>query len=336
MIKLESYLFKLLLTNDCVSIPNFGGLVAQRFRSEINPATQLMRPPTKRISFHENLSDNNGLLVAAVAEAEKQNIAAARDAITEVVSQWHQILASGTSLQLDLIGRFYLDKQGAICFNQSLAANFDLEHFGLDIFRASTLQKVTTPRDLGTTTLAKEVAAQIRKPVPVWRAAAVFAGVGALLAMGYFKADVDLNATLSASFNPLHFSRSIIVPAEKVEAMPVITITQQPEKEIEKPVDTKPENTSIPDIINPLEAVEENAETIAPFQVIVGSFSDINNAQELVATLQNMNYEPVIVHDGGKYTKVSIKGFEQRSEAEGALMDYKSRVNKGAWIYEVK
>ncbi len=56
MIGVEKILFDLLLNHDCVSLSGFGGLVAQRFRAEINPGTNIVRPPSKRISFHEGLT----------------------------------------------------------------------------------------------------------------------------------------------------------------------------------------------------------------------------------------------------------------------------------------
>lgn len=338
MIRLERYIFDLLLEHDCISIPGFGGLVAQRFRAEINPGTNIMRPPTKRISFHEGLTANANLLVSALAEGEKMNREAAADAIERQVKNWQIDLATGASIKLDLIGRFYLDKQNNICFNQSLEANFDLETFGLDIFRATSINRDTQVKEAVQTAITERVRKEVNKPFPYWRAAAVFAGIGALLTVGFFKSEVNLNDKLQATFNPLHFSRAIempvvsareeVAPAEAAEQ----TITYEEAVKVPETPVIKEETSSV----TPVESLIKSADAVKPYQVIVGSFKDVLNAQDLILRLQRMGYEPQVIEDRTSFTKVSIQGFTNRGEAVAALKEYKSKVNKGAWIYTAK
>lgn len=338
MIRLERYLFTLLLEHDCVSIPGFGGLVAQRFRAEINPATNILRPPTKRISFHEGLAANANLLVDALAKGEKISREEAQKAIAQQVKNWQIDLATGASIKLDLIGRFYLDKQNAICFNQSLEANFDLDTFGLDIFRATAINRDTQVKAAVQTAITERVRKEVNKPLAYWRAAAAFVGIGALLTVGFFKSDVTFNQEFMATFNPLHFSRAIETPvlSPRKLASPV---------EISVPVVDSKKASETPDIVNqteeatavaPIEALVKPAATVLQYQVIVGSFKDVFNAQELILNLQRKGYNPEIINDGSPFTKVSIQGFSNRENAVSALKDYKSKVNRGAWIYTAK
>ena len=331
MIRLERYIFDLLLENDCVSIPGFGGLVAQRFRAEINPGTNIMRPPTKRISFHDGLTANADLLVDALVKGENISVEAANQAIEDQVKNWQIDLAAGDSIKLDLIGRFYLDKQGSICFNQSLEANFDLDTFGLDIFRANAINRDNQVKEAVQTAITERVRTEVNKPFPYWRAAAVFAGIGALLTVGFFKSEVNLNDKLMASFNPLHFSRAIVVPAKQLpaETKPAEETTIQYNDVVVPAVADEKTNAPIEDLITPVDQV-------ARYQVIVGSFKDVINAQDLILRLQRMGYSPQIIEDGTTFTKVSIQGYTSRDEAISALKDYKAKVNKGAWIYTAK
>lgn len=332
MIRVERYLFDLLLEHDCVSIPDFGGLVAQRFRAEINSATHILRPPTKRISFHEGLTANASLLINALAEGEKISFDAAKEAIRRQVKSWHIELATGASIKLELIGRFYLDKQNNICFNQSLEANFDLDTFGLEIFRATTINRDSHVKEAVQTVLTERLRNEIKKPFPYWRAAAVFAGIGALLAVGFFKSEVNLNDKLMATFNPLHFSRAIEMPAatERKLPAPKETITYE-----EASQQISNEDTKIEEPVVPVETLTTPVIKVQRYQVIVGSFKDVYNAQDLISQLERVGYHPQIIPDGD-FTKVSIQGFNNRSSAVAALAEYKTKVNKGAWIYTAK
>ncbi len=338
MIRVERHIADLLLEHDCISIPGLGGLVAQHFRSEINPGTHILRPPSKRISFHEGLTANAHLLVTRISDAERISLAKANDAIDNLVKDWQMTLAEGDSVKLDGIGRIYQDKKGAVCFNQSLESNFDLNAFGLDMFRATAIKRDVQIKEAVNTAIAENVKQKTGKAIPFWRAAAVFAGIGILLTVGLTKSNIDLQQEFKANFNPLHYSRTIEVPVR--EAKPVVE--QQAKEELPETtvnytdaVETIPESpaetsNSVDDLIVPASEIEH------PYHVIVGSFKDVINAQDLILRLQRMGYDPQIIEDRTSFSKVSIQGFENRSQAASALKDYKARVNKGAWIYTRK
>jgi cell division septation protein DedD len=341
MFRLERTIQDLLLVNDCVSIPNFGGLVAQRFRAEINYGTNIMRPPTKRISFHEGLAANSHLLVGEIAKSAKLSVEEATEFISKTVKNWQLELAAGNSVKVEGIGRFYQDKNGAICFNQSLESNFDLEAFGLDIFRANAIKRDAATPEAVQTAILNRIKKERSSSFPYWQAAAVFTGIGALLTVGFFKTDINLNDKFKATFNPMNYSRAIEMPTP-------VTIARKLPVVVETPVETKKEEVA-PEVTTPKVEVKPIAE--APkkaavktveqtanlsYHVVVGSFNDMHNATELMASLQEMGYAPVLVDADASFKKVSIQGFATRAEAARALNLYKGKVNKGAWIYTIK
>ena len=55
--------------------------------------------------------------------------AKASEAIATTVANWKVQLQAGNSIKLEGVGRFYYDNEDAICFNQSLESNFDLDAF---------------------------------------------------------------------------------------------------------------------------------------------------------------------------------------------------------------
>jgi hypothetical protein len=340
MIRIERHISDLLLENDCISIPGLGGLVAQYFRSEINPGTNILRPPSKRISFHEELTANSHLLITRISDSERISLAETNQLIEKTVKDWQLTLAEGDSIKLEGIGRFYQDKKGAVCFNQSLEANFNLDSFGLDMFRATAIQRDVQIKAAVTNAIHEHVSPKAkgegnRKAFPYWRAAAVFAGIGALLTVGFFKTEVNLNEEFMANFNPLHYSRAIEVPVVSEKTLPDVAneSTEKQEHTVQYEdvaTDIEPETSKT---ANSLEELITPASTVLPYQVIVGSFKDVANAQDLILRLQRMGYDPQIIDDSSSFSKVSIQGFENRSAAASALKSYKTRVNKGAWIY---
>jgi len=328
MLDLAKYIHELMLEHDCVSIPNFGGIVAQRFRAEINPGTNIMRPPSKRISFHKELVANSHLLLQKVAIQNGLSHAKANDKIEATVSVWKEQLLSGSSIKLNGVGRFYLDKTGGICFNQSLESNFDLDAFGLDMFRATAIKRDAEIKESVTVAISESVI-NSKQRFPFWRAAAVFAGIGALLTIGFFKTDFSVQDRLSANINPLHYSRAIQMPLAQAEEI------DAPEVELAEPAsvqynDVVLENT--PEI-EPVTKALVSEQELAAFEVIVGSFKETANALDMVNSLLAQGYPAQIVEDNSGFAKVSIEGFQTRTEAVQAMRAYQLSVNKGAWIY---
>lgn len=328
--RLEQHIHDLLLQHDCVSIPGFGGLVAQHFRAEINHGTNLFRPPSKRISYHKELVANSHLLLNKLSQEEKLSQAAASEAIASAVSSWQEELQTGNSVKLNTIGRFYLDKEGYICFNQSLESNFDLDSFGLDIFRANAIKRDAEIKETVTTAIVDNYK-KSSKPFPFWRAAAVFTGIGALLTLGFFKSDMTIPTDLTANFNPLIFSRTIEEPVDEAtspEAAEEKTIHFE-DVQLDEPVVEPVETPVAEPVITP-----ENQRSQNVYEVVVGSFKDIRNAEDLLADLKNQGYQSTIIEDNSAFTKVSIEGFTNRKEAVQAMRAYKLSVHKGAWIYK--
>ena len=330
--RIDQYIHDLLLEHDCVSIPGFGGLVAQHFRAEINHGTNVFRPPSKRISYHKELVANSHLILNKVVKEERISPAKASEAIAAVTASWLQDLENGDSVKLNGIGRFYLDKEQHICFNQSLESNFDLESFGLDIFRATAIKRDAEIKEAVTTAIVDNYK-KSNKRFPFWRAAAVFSGTGALLTLGFFKSDVSIPTDITANFNPLKiFETTAQTEAEEKGAADEADNTVHFEDVVveDTPLAIDPERTTPDDT----DVAMEPAREVDSYEVVVGSFKDISNADDLLLDLRTRGYDPIIIKDNTAFTKVSIEGFSSRVEAVQAMRAYKLSVHKGAWIYK--
>lgn len=63
MIELARHIETLLLENDCVIVPGFGGFVAHHVPARLLPEENLFLPPTRIIGFNPQMRMNDGLLV---------------------------------------------------------------------------------------------------------------------------------------------------------------------------------------------------------------------------------------------------------------------------------
>ena len=66
---IEQLIGDLLLRHNCVVVPSFGGFVAKQTVAVIDTANGVMLPPRKSLLFNKQLINNDGLLIAAFAQA---------------------------------------------------------------------------------------------------------------------------------------------------------------------------------------------------------------------------------------------------------------------------
>ena len=131
MTSIEQLIGDLLLQNNCVIVPSFGGFVAQQVAAKIDFESGKMFPPSKSLLFNKQLVNNDGLLINEFANRAKINFDQASFQVNEKVQEWNNILSSGGRIELDRIGFLYNDAENNLCFEQDRFFNLLLESFGL-------------------------------------------------------------------------------------------------------------------------------------------------------------------------------------------------------------
>ena len=63
MISVEELIGDLLLRNNCVIVPSFGGFVANQSAAIIDYRNGIITPPRKSVLFNRQLINNDGLLI---------------------------------------------------------------------------------------------------------------------------------------------------------------------------------------------------------------------------------------------------------------------------------
>lgn len=138
---IDQHLGNLLYYHECVVVPNFGAFLTRYFPAEINSATHMMRPPSKRVAFNARVNENDGLLAKHIAAVDGVSYEKAIESIEISVRSWKKVLRAGKKVNLIGIGRLYMDSMGKLQFNPAHDINYDLHSYGLNIFRANAMER---------------------------------------------------------------------------------------------------------------------------------------------------------------------------------------------------
>ena len=92
MIELAQHIEALLLENDCVIVPNFGGFVAHYAPATYVKEENLFLPPTRIIGFNSQLKLNDGVLVQSYMSAHDTSFADATRMVEKEVNAFVEIL----------------------------------------------------------------------------------------------------------------------------------------------------------------------------------------------------------------------------------------------------
>lgn len=133
----ELYITELLYRYNCVVIPEFGAFLTQMKSARIDRSSNTLYPPTKEISFNQQLATNDGLLISHMAAVEDASYEAMLAETTKVVEKWKKLLQVGGKLVLNNIGEFKLNGEGRIVFQPAKKVNYLTSSFGLSSFVAA-------------------------------------------------------------------------------------------------------------------------------------------------------------------------------------------------------
>lgn len=127
---LAKYIHELLLENETVIIPGFGAFISIYKSAEIKENE--IKPPSKEISFTQQIKNNDGLLVAAVARRGKISQANALKKIERERENMLYQLDKGEKVTLENVGELFYNEKNEIQFTSFHDDNLLLESFGLE------------------------------------------------------------------------------------------------------------------------------------------------------------------------------------------------------------
>lgn len=339
----------LLLENDCVIVPDFGGFVAYYTPAGWNGNEQMFYPPARVIGFNPKLVINDGILAQSYMKSYDTTFSGAVDIIESQVDELTDSLARYGKVGLPNIGEIYYTLAGEYGFvaynNKMVSPNF----YGLDAFAVKDLHSIR-----------KEMAGSVRPGNSntrspggkQWRKTgftiARNASVGAAAVMLFFLLSPPLGNTYverheAASMLPSELWKQI--ERHSLLINPVAHENTAAGEDPDAPAykDNSAETdgtqtgneaeTASPDTTAPAETPAAPAEQHRLHHIIVASVNREKDAEAIKQQLLNEGYTDAQIVNRDDKMRISIMAYPTFKEAMDQLLALrKTEAHKNAWL----
>ena len=140
MIELDRHIEILLLSNDCVIVPDFGGFMAHHVDARYDEADGTFLPPLRTLGFNPQLKMNDSLLAQSYIEAYDISYPESIRRIEDEVAELKQHLETNGSFELNDLGTLRMNAEGKMEFEPCEAGILTPELYGLSSFEMKQLQ----------------------------------------------------------------------------------------------------------------------------------------------------------------------------------------------------
>ena len=170
MIQLQRHIEILLLENECVIVPDFGGFMTHQVSARYDEADRSFLPPVRTLGFNPQLRMNDSVLVQSYVEAYDISYPEALRRIEAEVAELKQTLQEKGSYDMEDLGTLSVNHEGNYEFAPCEAGILSPELYGLGNFQFKRLKD----EDIDET--ASIAAEPVAKQVPLQPALLEFTG----------------------------------------------------------------------------------------------------------------------------------------------------------------
>lgn len=117
VIRINKHIEALLLTNDCVIVPELGGFVAHHLDASYDEEDGMFLPPRRMLGFNAQLKMNDSLLVQSYVDAYDYSYPDALACVEAEVDTIRRALEDEGSYLLDGLGTLYINQEAALSFS---------------------------------------------------------------------------------------------------------------------------------------------------------------------------------------------------------------------------
>ena len=295
----------LLYSNDCVTIPEFGSFIVNKFSSIYDESKGKFYPPSRRISFNPKIKNNDGLIAKFIStELGISYEDAVKKVHTQVVS-WRKKL-NDESIVLKNIGELSYNADENIVFAPDLDSNHFLGSYGLPtLYHKKKSQQVYTYNKSTLKKYENITSNNLENKVPEFIKYA--AALAIIISATFF---------INSEYEKYSFQQQLIVEEQN---------RQNKIKRVESAIF---DFGSIP-------AIELKVKLKSnKYHIIAGAFGIKSNADKLYKNLLTKGYNPtkLPLNDKG-LIPISFDNFSSRKDAVVALRQLQTSENKDAWIF---
>ena len=333
MNELSRHIEHLLLSHDCVVVPQFGGFVTMTTNAMREETEQLFFPPIRVVRFNPDLTEDDGLLTALVREEHHCAPSEAKRYIQHLVLNLRQQLLADGQADFGSIGLFQQDEDGHVSFSPCQAGVITPQYFGLDAFympkltaaqrnslrRGSKRERLQHQNSHDSQSITIHINKRSLKNV-VTTAAIIL-----LCALFSSPVEETMNFGNQASILPSEPTTKIIqspsvsesISMAEAETIPPVTETSALKESVAEESITE-ENHAVEESINhsPATAITTSESTpTGNYCIVLASNVSKKNANNYVELLKERGILDARVYNNGKMNRVIIDGFTSMEEA---------------------
>ncbi len=146
VIELERHIEILLLSNDCVIVPDFGGFMAHHVDARYDGRDNMFLPPLRTIGFNPQLQMNDSLLALSYVEAYDISYPDALNRIADDVNEVKQTLENTGKFEFKGIGTIMHNEDGNYTFEPYESGILTPDYYGLGGFDMLPLAQLQQER----------------------------------------------------------------------------------------------------------------------------------------------------------------------------------------------
>ncbi len=141
IIELAKHIENLLLENDCVIIPGFGGFIVQYIPARRIKEENIFLPPCRTVGFNPQLNLNDGLLIQSYMQVYDMNYPEACRLVDDVVLKLREQLSEKGEVEIYGVGKLILNIENTIDFCPNEDGVFTPSLYGFSSFEMFELSK---------------------------------------------------------------------------------------------------------------------------------------------------------------------------------------------------
>ena len=147
MIEINRHIEILLLANECVIVPDFGGFMTHQVPAHYDADDRSFLPPLRTLGFNPQLRINDNILVQSYVEAYDISYPEAMRRVAEEVEEMKHILSEEGSYSLTDLGTLTVNAEGNYEFTPCEAGLLTPELYGLSAYTFKKLKDAMTTEE---------------------------------------------------------------------------------------------------------------------------------------------------------------------------------------------
>ncbi len=348
VIEINRHIEILLLSNDCVIVPGFGGFMAHYVDARKDETDGSFLPPIRNIGFNPKVTVNDSLLAQSYVDSYDISYPEACQRVEKSVEELKRIISTDGYYEFNGIGTVSVNADGNYEFTPCKAGILTPELYGLDGFCMKTLDELhgIAVKPWSVVSVEQPVVEKdnmevvddddnedydkkhTQRVIAMWRNVAV-ACIAAIL---FLLIPSPLVNSAQMAGNNIDFRLlNRVMPHEITTGRQNVENAIKGSSQVAKQIDSQ----NI-EVVGSTETSNSEPKAEKRYSIVVASHVTKDNAVAYAADLTRRGFKDVQVHQRS-HVKVVMGSFASHEEAMKSLNELRNNKEfSGAWVVELK